>query len=98
MKRTTSSTTTWDNSETTIDLVGDCSDTSMRLYHRYYADEIDRNWWLNGNPERTLCPAWNPLLTIGINIFPSRHSRDEGAMNPKREWFGVARSRRGLGL
>ena len=35
--------------QTTIDLVGDCSDLSLQLYFRFYADEIDREWWLEGN-------------------------------------------------
>ena len=37
--------------QTTIDLVGDCSDSSLHVYHRYYADQIDRDWWLDGNPD-----------------------------------------------
>jgi hypothetical protein len=36
--------------QTTIDLVGDFSPISLQLYHRYYADEIDRGWWLRENP------------------------------------------------
>ena len=37
--------------QTTIDLVGDCSDAAMQIYHRYYADELDRSWWMGENPD-----------------------------------------------
>lgn len=37
--------------QTTIDFVGDCSDESMKLYHRFYADELDRDWWMSENPD-----------------------------------------------
>jgi hypothetical protein len=36
--------------QTTIDLVGDGSEASMEIYHRYYADELDRDWWRSENP------------------------------------------------
>ncbi len=37
--------------QTTIDLVGDGSESSTEIYHRYYADELDRDWWLSENPD-----------------------------------------------
>ncbi len=46
--------------QTTIDLVGDGSDDSLETYHRFYADEIDRDWWLAENADYDM-PDMEPL-------------------------------------
>lgn len=40
--------------QTTIDLVSDGSSASTEIYHRFYADELDRDWWVSENPGETL--------------------------------------------
>jgi hypothetical protein len=46
--------------ETTIDLVGDGSDEAMELYHRFYADEWDRDEWMEAHPDYDM-PDMEPL-------------------------------------